>query len=396
MAIVYRSDIDKVNSYANSVLSKENEETQKLIGKIEDFISESSSTLKGPVWDMEREIFGKYIDVLRKRQQVANSLLSTIKNANAIMENYINSFPRSSIISMEANVVNSAWISQLQAEINKAKANLASLQKDSGNTKGIYYYKALINECESQIAYINKMRSEDARAYAKYDSVASAMASFHAAVNDISNSSTSVSLGTVSSNSSPAYFSTPVQSTPSSSLNYGYTPSSSSSLNYSYTPSSSSSSSIDYNSNNSPVEDTNTYSQDTTVNEPVISKPIYSQTATSSNYTKTETSNFVTDNETVSNNVNNNINNEINSNVDNKDMSSQTDISDAAFFEPTNTNYSENNNTLRNVGLATAGLAVAGAAAYGISNSIKNANKIDDDNENETDSNENDISDFGV
>lgn len=384
MAIVYRSDIDKVNSYANSVLSKENEETQKLIGKIEDFISESSSTLKGPVWDMEREIFGKYIDALRKRQQVANSLLSAIKNANTIMENYINSFPRSSIISMEANVVNSAWISQLQAEINKAKANLANLQKDSGNTKDIYYYKELINECESQIAYINKMRSEDARAYAKYDSVASAMASFHAAVNDISNSSTSVSLGEVSSNPSPAYFSTPVQSTPSSSLNYGYT------------PSGSSSSSINYNSNNSPVADTNTYSQDTTVNEPVISKPIYSQTTTSSNYTKTETSNFVTDNETVSNKVNNNINNETNNNVNNENTSSKTNISDTSLIEPTDTNYSESNNTLRNVGLATAGLAVAGAAAYGISNSIKNANKIDDDNENETDSNENDISDFGV
>ena len=46
MAIIYRSDIKNVDEYAQKVLTKEVEETQKVIDSINSFVGDSPSKLE--------------------------------------------------------------------------------------------------------------------------------------------------------------------------------------------------------------------------------------------------------------------------------------------------------------------------------------------------------------
>ena len=85
MAILYKSDIEKVNSYASAALSNEEAETTKIINNINDFIGGSAAKLTGKAWSKQRERFTSYLPALEKRKQISTNLLNTIKEANLIM-----------------------------------------------------------------------------------------------------------------------------------------------------------------------------------------------------------------------------------------------------------------------------------------------------------------------
>ena len=92
MAILYKSDIERVNSCAEAALSSEVSDTDTIINNINDFKSQSA-TLTGKAWDKQRERFNSYLSALEKRKQVSELLLSTIKRANQIMMDYLAKFP---------------------------------------------------------------------------------------------------------------------------------------------------------------------------------------------------------------------------------------------------------------------------------------------------------------
>ena len=215
MAVVYRSDIKNVDTYSKKVLTNEVTETQTVIDSINNFVSGSTSKLEGKAWNKERSRFEVYIKALEKRKQVSTMLADAIKSADRIMETYIAGFPWVALNkiphvnipkSISLDVVDSGWIPELQKALQLAKEAYASAEssKNSISTKNkegkdlakaqasIKGYEtemaaanAIILACNEVIAYLEKLSTTDAEAYAKYSEVEGAIAELNALVDDV-------------------------------------------------------------------------------------------------------------------------------------------------------------------------------------------------------------------
>lgn len=90
MPLVKKADLEAAN--ASSTITKlmnDKDDTQKLIGALEDFISSSSSELVGAAFDAVRQHIKGYIDVLQTRSKLSDSLIEAIKKANESLISYM-------------------------------------------------------------------------------------------------------------------------------------------------------------------------------------------------------------------------------------------------------------------------------------------------------------------
>lgn len=201
MAILYKSDLEKVNSYAEAALSKEAADSDKIINNINSFIA-SSTNLKGAVWDRERERFSGYLTSLEQRKTVSANLLSAIKEANQIMANYIEGFPIALLskipdlsISSSATIeyVDDSWIGEINGCLSRAKTNYQSVEAKEAKTttlkstkaKSLEYYKNIIDACNAVIEYLSRLQPTAAEAYSKYAGVTAELATLKAANHEL-------------------------------------------------------------------------------------------------------------------------------------------------------------------------------------------------------------------
>lgn len=202
MAVVYKSDLENVDNYVNSILNNENNDTQQIIDAINDFINTSSNTLKGAAWDKERERMASFITSLESRKKVASSLLNSILSADAVLLDYLNAFPKKSIsgVSLDFNKVDTEVLDQLRAVLSNARIKYDTIKnqfysntadskasQSNNNFENLAEYDNIINSCETLIKYIEELPDKDAVAYAKYDGINSELNAFKSSINDISN-----------------------------------------------------------------------------------------------------------------------------------------------------------------------------------------------------------------
>ncbi len=387
MAILYKSDIERVNSCAEAALSSEVSDTDAIINNINDFTSQSA-TLTGKAWDKQRERFNSYLSALEKRKQVSELLLSTIKHANQIMTDYLAKFPwdclmRIPDISIGKNrdiqVVDDSWRGDLAVALKKAQEgyeNSFELKKDDskdGNssssnkkssssyvpTSSTSYYEGVISACKTVINYLDELQPTAQKAYGEYDAVKDELANLKSLNHEINE----------------ALFDNGTR-------NKG---------NVVYVPVYGGGGSV--NTSNETSNKTTNSTESTTVTQPINNNStVTTPTSTASYASHTSTvapSPTVNVTPTIVNN---------HANESNIDSEPEIEIVDEPIIdEPiinesdqpivvdtpsvsTSSDYtrSTGNSTIKNIGIGVVGAAVAGAAAYG---TYKTAKKIKENND---------------
>ena len=92
MTLLKKSDLNEANNMSSVLLSRlvsDQEDAQEMINSIQEFISSSSSQLKGEAYDAVRTHMETYIPILQMRIKVAASLIDAVRNANNAMMDYM-------------------------------------------------------------------------------------------------------------------------------------------------------------------------------------------------------------------------------------------------------------------------------------------------------------------
>ena len=200
MAKIYTSDLATVNNYAEAALQNEVADTDKIINNINTFVS-SSTNLKGSTWDKERERLNTYLPALEKRKAVSTSLLSAVKAANKVMENYVEGFPWHmlaripglSISGGKLDCIDDSWSTELDASLKKAQSNYNSyhIEKDdtdkvkNSKARNLEHYGNIITACKAVIDYLGRLQPTAQTAYSKYEAVAAEIASLQSLNHDV-------------------------------------------------------------------------------------------------------------------------------------------------------------------------------------------------------------------
>lgn len=378
MAIIYRSDIKNVDEYAQKVLTKEVEETQKVIDSINSFVGDSPSKLEGKAWNKERKRFNVYIKALEKRKEVSTLLAEAIKSANRIMEGYIDGFPWNALkranISKNTDMLDSGWVGELNAAIQNAQSSLeaaeasySKLKQAGKNTQAndrayrtaCASANGIIAACKLCVDYLNKMSAKDAEAYAKYNEVEAAIAELNVLLEDVDD-----------------LFAPPV--VPKPKIVYvpvggggGAATINNSTVN-GETEQTTAPTTTEQGAEQSTVQPTPITNTVTT--SPVM--PTYNTTEVVDNTSDTTDDELLDDDYIEDEPI------EEGPVIGNEDIPTKDDT----IIDNTPGVYRQKNNTLRNVGLGLAGAAIAGAAGYGAYKAVKKSqenNEIEDEEEND-------------
>lgn len=92
MTLLKKSDLTDANNTSSTMLSNlinDQDDAQELINAINEFISSSTSQLKGEAYDAVRAHMETYIPILQMRIKVAASLVEAIQSANNTMIDYM-------------------------------------------------------------------------------------------------------------------------------------------------------------------------------------------------------------------------------------------------------------------------------------------------------------------
>jgi ElaB/YqjD/DUF883 family membrane-anchored ribosome-binding protein len=102
MSLLLQSDLQAANnSKAITSLTTDMEDTKKLLAAVENFISGSTSELKGEAYDTVRAHMQVYVEALNSRIKVAENLIAAIKSANGTMTSYMDGEPKLDTSQME-------------------------------------------------------------------------------------------------------------------------------------------------------------------------------------------------------------------------------------------------------------------------------------------------------
>ena len=131
---IKKSDLINANNDSLTMLrnlATDQEDAQEMINIIQDFISSSSSQLKGDAYDVVRAHMKTYIPILQNRIKVAASLIDVIKNANNSMISYMEN--ESVLNTDELERLNNEYnncINEAQRSLNSANAYVTQQAKN--------------------------------------------------------------------------------------------------------------------------------------------------------------------------------------------------------------------------------------------------------------------------
>lgn len=172
MPKIYESDISSINTFISNTLSNEVEDTQRLIIEIKSFIDDSKSILTGEVWNRERTVFEKYINILEQRKQVADSIINASISASNIMSNYMGS----------DSMIDDSKLEELLLTRNNymtLKQEYEANSTGDSDKNSIVYYQNLIDEADKHIKKLEDLVPTDNTAYAHYQKIDSVISAFN-------------------------------------------------------------------------------------------------------------------------------------------------------------------------------------------------------------------------
>ena len=203
MAKLYRSDLEMVNNYARTALHDEVKDSAALIANITSFVN-GSTTLTGAAWDKERIRLSAYLPILEKRKTLSTAVILAIKDANKVMEGYLDGFPFDVLATIPdvnipkatINYVDDSWLGELNAALSKAQTTYNTSWAKSSDSDIVKQSKkntrdkqdAIIKACKAVIQYLEQLQPKAKEAYAKYESVLTEIAALKTMNHDINES----------------------------------------------------------------------------------------------------------------------------------------------------------------------------------------------------------------
>ena len=157
---LYKSSLTTADSLINSVLDNEDANIESLIKTINEFIS-AKGTFTGDAWDLHRNIFTKYIDILSTKAKMAHELASAMRSANQIMSDFLGGLD-----SFEDTYYDD--VISARYRISSNNDNLSSNNNSNdGMSELINLGYSTVAEADAYIAKCDRFRAADTSAYAK-------------------------------------------------------------------------------------------------------------------------------------------------------------------------------------------------------------------------------------
>ena len=174
-----------------AMLEADAADTQNLISAINSFIEGTTTTLTGAGYDAARQKMALYAEDARTRQRLATELASAITSGASSLAGYMGEY--SYLDDSEIPAIESQ-IKTLEAQINNARATLASLQSsDDPETRAsaasyaqqITAWEATKKELQKKLDRLIGLAGADAAAFGAVQGAASQVAQYGASVQGI-------------------------------------------------------------------------------------------------------------------------------------------------------------------------------------------------------------------
>lgn len=188
MTLLKKSDLTDANNTSSTMLSNlvnDQNDAQELINAINDFVSSSTSQLKGEAYDAVRAHMETYIPILQMRMKVASSLMDAIQSANNTMIDYmedetvLNTDELDSLHSQYNNYTNAA-----QKSLNSANAYVTKEAK----SQAMQEYEqnaAAARKITKKIQLIENLVAKDNATYNQLATVEAELTTYKNTISDI-------------------------------------------------------------------------------------------------------------------------------------------------------------------------------------------------------------------
>ena len=188
MTLLKKSDLTDANNTSSTMLSNlisDQEDAQELINAINEFVSSSTSQLKGEAYDAVRAHMETYIPILQMRMKVAASLMEAIQNANSTMVDYmedesvLNTDDLEGLYSEYNSYSNSA-----QKCLNSANAYVTQEAKSQAMNEYAQYASAA-RKINKKIQLLECLAAKDNATYNELCGVEAELTAYKNAISDI-------------------------------------------------------------------------------------------------------------------------------------------------------------------------------------------------------------------
>ena len=191
---VYKGELTL--SQTASLLDGEVADSEKLISSINNFVTSSTTTLRGEAYDAARAKIETYITVLEQRKAIAKELSAAITTALSSMNDFMGEYSElddSKIIEIKSEINNiNASIEQITYNYNQAVAAGTPVNYNINSVLSPYITAS--QELSKLLEKILILGAIDDMAYAKIQSVASTVASYSASINCIKETSINITV----------------------------------------------------------------------------------------------------------------------------------------------------------------------------------------------------------
>lgn len=188
MTLLKKSDLTDANNTSSTMLNNlisDQEDAQELINAINEFVSSSTSQLKGEAYDAVRAHMETYIPILQMRMKVAASLMEAIQNANSTMIDFME----------DESVLNTDDLEGLYSEYNSysnsaqkclSSANAYVTQEAKSQAMNEYaQYASAARKVNKKIQLLECLAAKDSATYNELCGVEAELTAYKNAISDI-------------------------------------------------------------------------------------------------------------------------------------------------------------------------------------------------------------------
>lgn len=191
---VYKSELTL--SQTAALLDNEVSDTDKVINAINNFVTTSTSTLRGEAYDAARKKIESYISILEQRKSLAKELSQAISSALSSMSAFMGEYSElddSQIVEIKTEINNiNSTMEQITYSYNQAIASGTEVNYNINSVLSPYITAG--QELSKLLEKLLILGAIDDMAYAGIESVASLTASYSATINSIEETSIEVTV----------------------------------------------------------------------------------------------------------------------------------------------------------------------------------------------------------
>ncbi len=196
MAIVYQSDLSGgAISGMVSALESEAESVESLMGAINSFVNDSTTSLVGEGYNAARSKMGLYVEDIQSRKRIAAQLASAISSGAASLAGYMGEY---SMLDTDQIPEIEERIRQLKTQIQNARNTINNLVNNAkpgenlvlgGYYSSINYWSSTVAELEKKLERLIGLGAADGGAFGGVQGLAGDVSKFAASVEGIQVSS---------------------------------------------------------------------------------------------------------------------------------------------------------------------------------------------------------------